>query len=107
MNRQHTNTSVLAKSGMFYKRRDYSRVVNGRTPLLPMNFLGEDVKGKDVFIADDIIAWRVHADIGHELKMRGAKNIFTCATFPPFTAGLISLTKAYNDGIIKAVLAPT
>lgn len=91
--------------GMFYKRRDYSRVVNGRNPIVAHEYLGEDVKGKDVFIADDIIAsGESMLDIGYELKMRGAKNIFTCATFPLFTAGLDKFDKAYNDGIIKAVL---
>ena len=90
---------------MFYKRRDYSRVVNGRKPIVAHEYLGEDVKGKDVFIADDIIAsGESMLDIGYELKMRGAKNIFTCATFPLFTAGLDKFDKAYNDGIIKAVL---
>ena len=91
--------------GMFYKRRDYTKIVNGRNPIVAHEYLGEDVKGKDVFIADDIIAsGESMLDIGYELKMRGAKNIFTCATFPLFTAGLDKFDKAYNDGIIKAVL---
>ena len=91
--------------GMFYKRRDYTRVVNGRNPIVAHEYLGESVEGKDVFIADDIIAsGESMLDIGYELKMRGAKNIFTCATFPLFTAGLDKFDKAYNDGIIKAVL---
>ena len=68
-------------------------------------YLGESVEGKDVFIADDIIAsGESMLDIGYELKMRGARNIFTCCTFPLFTAGLDKFDKAYNDGIIKAVL---
>ena len=67
--------------------------------------MGESVEGKDVFIADDIIAsGESMLDIGYELKMRGARNIFTCCTFPLFTAGLDKFDKAYNDGIIKAVL---
>ena len=106
MNRNMYFSSVLGCNlGMFYKRRDYSRVVNGRNPIVAHEYLGEDVKGKDVFIADDIIAsGESMLDIGYELKMRGAKNIFTCATFPLFTAGLDKFDKAYNDGIIKAVL---
>ena len=106
MNRNMYYSSVLGCNlGMFYKRRDYSRVVNGRNPIVAHEYLGEDVKGKDVFIADDIIAsGESMLDIGYELKMRGAKNIFTCATFPLFTAGLDKFDKAYNDGIIKAVL---
>ena len=106
MNRNMYYSSVLGCNlGMFYKRRDYTRVVNGRNPIVAHEYLGEDVKGKDVFIADDIIAsGESMLDIGYELKMRGAKNIFTCATFPLFTAGLDKFDKAYNDGIIKAVL---
>ena len=102
MNRNMYYSSVLGCNlGMFYKRRDYSRVVNGRNPIVAHEYLGEDVKGKDVFIADDIIAsGESMLDIGYELKMRGAKNIFTCATFPLFTAGLDKFDKAYNDGII-------
>ena len=91
--------------GMFYKRRDYTRIVNGRNPIVAHEYLGESVQGKDVFIADDIIAsGESMLDIAYELKMRGARNIFTCCTFPLFTAGLEKFDKAYNDGIIKAVL---
>mgnify|MGYP000086186935 CR=1 FL=1 len=106
MNRNMYFSSVLGCNlGMFYKRRDYSRVVNGRNPIVAHEYLGEDVKGKDVFIADDIIAsGESMLDIAYELKMRGARNIFTCCTFPLFTAGLEKFDKAYNDGIIKAVL---
>ena len=106
MNRNMYYSSVLGCNlGMFYKRRDYSRVVNGRNPIVAHEYLGESVEGKDVFIADDIIAsGESMLDIGYELKMRGARNIFTCCTFPLFTAGLEKFDKAYNDGIIKAVL---
>ena len=106
MNRNMYFSSVLGCNlGMFYKRRDYSRVVNGRNPIVAHEYLGESVEGKDVFIADDIIAsGESMLDIGYELKMRGARNIFTCCTFPLFTAGLDKFDKAYNDGIIKAVL---
>ena len=106
LNRNMYYASVLGVNlGMFYKRRDYSRVVNGRNPIVAHEYLGESVEGKDVFIADDIIAsGESMLDIAYELKMRGARNIFTCCTFPLFTAGLEKFDKAYNDGIIKAVL---
>ena len=84
---------------------DYSKIINGHNPIVAHEYLGNSVEGKDVFIADDIISsGESMLDIGYELKMRGAKNIFTCATFPLFTAGLDKFDKAYNDGIIKAVL---
>ena len=106
MNRNMYFSSVLGCNlGMFYKRRDYSRIVNGRNPIVAHEYLGESVQGKDVFIADDIIAsGESMLDIAYELKMRGARNIFTCCTFPLFTAGLEKFDKAYHDGIIKAVL---
>ena len=106
MNRNMYYSSVLGCNlGMFYKRRDYSRVVNGRNPIVAHEYLGESVEGKDVFIADDIIAsGESMLDIAYELKMRGARKIFTCATFPLFTSGLEKFDKAYADGIIAAVL---
>ena len=106
MNRNLYYSSVRGCNlGMFYKRRDYGRIVNGRNPIVAHEYLGESVQGKDVFIADDIIAsGESMLDIAYELKMRGARNIFTCCTFPLFTAGLDKFDKAYNDGIIKAVL---
>ena len=92
MNRNMYYSSVLGCNlGMFYKRRDYSRVVNGRNPIVAHEYLGESVKDKDVFIADDIIA-------------SGESMLVTCATFPLFTAGLDKFDKAYHDGILKAVL---
>ena len=83
MNRNMYFSSVLGCNlGMFYKRRDYSRIVNGRNPIVAHEYLGESVEGKDVFIADDIIAsGESMLDIAYELKMRGARNIFTCCTF--------------------------
>ena len=96
MNRNMYYSSVLGCNlGMFYKRRDYSRIVNGRNPIVAHEYLGESVEGKDVFIADDIIAsGESMLDIAYELKMRGARNIFTCCTFPLFTAGLEKFDKA-------------
>ena len=106
MNRNMYYSSVLGCNlGMFYKRRDYSRVVNGRNPIVAHEYLGESVQDKDVFIADDIIAsGESMLDIAYELKMRGARHIFTFATFPLFTGGLDKFDKAFHDGIVSAVL---
>ena len=105
INRNMYYASVLGVNlGMFYKRRDYSRVVNGRNPIVAHEYLGESVEGKDVFIADDIISsGESMLDIGYELKKRGAKRIFCNATSAIFTAGLAEFDKAYADGIISGV----
>lgn len=105
INRNMYYASVLGVNlGMFYKRRDYSRVVNGRNPIVAHEYLGESVEGKDVFIADDIISsGESMLDIGYELKKRGAKRIFCNATYAIFTAGLVEFDKAYADGIISGV----
>jgi len=90
--------------GMFYKRRDYSRVINGRNPIVAHEYLGNNVEGKDVFIADDIIAsGESMLDIAYELKKRKANRIFAYATYGIFTAGLDKFDKAYADGIIHGV----
>ena len=105
INRNMYYASVLGVNlGMFYKRRDYSRVVNGRNPIVAHEYLGESVEGKDVFIADDISSsGESMMDIGYELKKRGAKRIFCNATYAIFTAGLAEFDKAYADGIISGV----
>ena len=105
INRNMYYASVLGVNlGMFYKRRDYSRVVNGRNPIVAHEYLGESVEGKDVFIADDIISsGESMLDIAYELKKRGAKRIFCNATYAIFTAGLAEFDKAYADGIISGV----
>lgn len=105
MNRNMYYASVLGVNlGMFYKRRDYSRVVNGRNPIVAHEYLGESVEGRDVFIADDIISsGESMLDIGYELKKRGAKRIFCNATYAIFTGGLAEFDKAYADGIISGV----
>ena len=75
--------------GMFYKRRDYSRVVNGRNPIVAHEFLGSSVEGKDVFIVDDMISsGESMLDVAKELKKRKAKRVFVAATFGLFTNGL-------------------
>ena len=99
-------SSVLGCNlGMFYKRRDYTRVVNGRNPIVAHEYLGESVEGKTVFIADDIIAsGESMLEVARELKKRGAKHIIANATFPLFTSGLDKFDKAVEEGVLTAVL---
>ena len=106
MSRNMYFSSVLGCNlGMFYKRRDYSRVVNGRNPIVAHEYLGESVEGKSVFIADDIIAsGESMLEVAGELKKRGAKNIICNATFPLFTSGLEKFDAAVEAGILTAVL---
>ena len=90
--------------GMFYKRRDYSTIVNGRNPIVAHEYMGNDVAGKDIFVADDIISsGESMLDIAIELKKRKANRIFCYATYPIFTNGLEAFDKAYADGIIDGV----
>ncbi len=97
--------SVLGvEMGMFYKRRDYSRVVDGRNPIVAHEYLGSDVEGKDVFIADDIISsGESMLDIAYNLKERKAKRIFAYATYAIFTNGLATFDKAYREGVVDGV----
>lgn len=106
MNRNMYYASVLGVDlGMFYKRRDYSRVVNGRNPIVAHEYLGASVEGKDVFIADDIISsGESMLDIAYELKKQKARRIFAYSTYAIFTNGLEAFDKAYADGIIHGVL---
>lgn len=106
MNRNMYYSSVLGCNlGMFYKRRDYSRVVNGRNPIVAHEYLGESVEGKTVFIADDIIAsGESMLEVARELKKRGAKHIITNATFPLFTSGVEKFDAAVEEGVLTAVL---
>ena len=91
--------------GMFYKRRDYTRVENGRNPIVAHEFLGTSVEGKDMIIIDDMISSGESAlEVAAELKKRKAKRVFICATFGLFTGGLAPFEKAYEDGIIDRVL---
>lgn len=105
MNRNMYYASNLGVDlGMFYKRRDYSRVVNGRNPIVAHEYLGNDVAGKDIFIADDIIAsGESMLDIAYELKKRKANRIFAYATYATFTAGLDSFDKAVKEGVLTGV----
>lgn len=91
--------------GMFYKRRDYTRVVNGRNPIVAHEFLGSSVEGKDVVILDDMISSGDSIlDVAKQLKSRKAKRIFAAATFGLFTNGLDKFDEAYESGLIDGVL---
>ena len=98
-------SSVLGVDiGMFYKRRNYSVVVNGRNPIEAHEYLGKDLTGKDVIIVDDMISsGESLLDVALQLKERGAKRIFAFTTFGLFTDGFDKFDKAYADGIIDKV----
>ena len=91
--------------GMFYKRRDYTRVVNGRNPIVAHESLGSSVEGKDVIILGDMISSGDSIlDVAKQLKSRNAKRIFAAATFGLFTNGLDKFDEAYESGLIDGVL---
>ena len=91
--------------GMFYKRRDYSRIVDGRNPIIAHEILGSSVEGKDVFIIDDMISsGESMIDVATELKKRKAKRIFVISTFGLFTNGFEKFDEAVEKGIIYRVL---
>ncbi len=91
--------------GMFYKRRDYSKIVDGRNPIVAHEFLGTSVEGKDVLIVDDMISsGDSMIDVATELKKRKANRIFVVATFGLFTNGMKKFDKAVEDGIIYKVV---
>ena len=91
--------------GMFYKRRDYTKIVNGRNPIVAHEFLGSSVEGKDVIIVDDMISsGESMMDVAKELKRRKARKVFVCATFGLFTNGLQKFDEYYENGLIDRVL---
>ena len=91
--------------GMFYKRRDYTKIVNGRNPIVAHEFLGTDVTGKDLIIIDDMISSGESVlEVASELKRRKANRIFIFSTFGLFTNGLEKFDKAYEEGYITRVL---
>ena len=106
LNRNMYYASVLGVDmGMFYKRRDYTRVVNGRNPIVAHEYLGESVEGKTVFIADDIIAsGESMLEVASNLKERGAARIIANATFPLFTSGLAKFDQAVAEGKLTYVV---
>ncbi len=91
--------------GMFYKRRDYTKIVNGRNPIVAHEFLGSNVEGKDVIIVDDMISSGESVlEVAANLKARKANRIFVCASFGLFTNGLEKFEQAYKEGTIYRVL---
>lgn len=106
LNRNMYYASVLGVDmGMFYKRRDYSTIVNGRNPIVAHEYLGNPVEGKDIFVADDIISsGESMLDLAYNLKEKKANRIFTYATYAIFTNGLEKFDKAYEEGVISGVL---
>ncbi len=92
--------------GLFYKRRDYTRIVNGRNPIVAHEYLGDSVEGKDVFVADDMISSGDSIiDLARELKKRKANRIFAGCTFALFTNGLEAFHQAYREGMIDRVIS--
>ena len=92
--------------GMFYKRRDYTRIVNGRNPIVAHEYMGNSVEGKDIFVSDDIISsGESIIDLARELKKRKANRIFAAASFALFTNGLDTYNKAYEEGLIDKVIS--
>ncbi len=92
--------------GMFYKRRDYTTIIHGRNPIVAHEYIGSSVEGKDVFVADDMIATGdsiLH--LAKQLKDRGAKRVFLSATFSLFTEGVDKFNQAYEQGVFDAVVS--
>ena len=97
-------TQLGVNLGMFYKRRDYTRVVNGRNPIVDHQYLGESVEGKDIIIVDDMISsGESMLDVANKLKELKANRIFVCTTFGLFCNGLDVFDKAYEDGVFEKV----
>lgn len=91
--------------GMFYRRRDYTRMVNGENPIVQHEFLGAPVEGKDIILLDDMISsGNTALQISKELKALGAKRIFICATFGLFTDGLEKFDQAWKEKVFHSIL---
>ncbi|SFR71471.1 ribose-phosphate pyrophosphokinase [Anaeromicropila populeti] len=91
--------------GMFYKRRDYTKIIDGRNPIVAHEFLGTDIEGKDMLIIDDMISsGESIIDVATELKRRKAGRIFVACTFGLFTNGLEKFDKAYENGLIYRLM---
>lgn len=105
LNRNMYYASVLGVNmGMFYKRRDYSKIVDGRNPIVAHEYLGNSMEGKDVFVADDIISSGESVlDIAYALKAKKARRFFAYGTYGLFTNGLEKFDKAYEEGYISGV----
>lgn len=107
INRNIYYASVLGVDlGMYYKRRDYSKVINGRNLILAHEYLGSSVEGKDVFVHDDVIATGESVlELVYDLRKRGASRIFVSATYALFTEGMEAFDKAYEEGLLSGVLS--
>ncbi len=91
--------------GMFYKRRDYTRVVNGRNPIVAHEFIGEDLNGKDAIVIDDMISsGDSMLDVCRQLKERGANRVIICCTFGLFTNGLEAFDRYYKEGLFHKMI---
>ena len=91
--------------GMFYKRRDYSTIINGKNPIVAHEFLGDSVEGKDVLVIDDMISsGGSMLDVAKQLKERKARRVFVCTTFGLFTDGLDKFDEYYEKGYIYKVV---
>lgn len=98
-------TALGVDLGIFYKRRDYSRVVDGRNPILAHEFLGSSLEGKNVIVVDDMIAsGESMIDVASKLKERGADKIYVCTSFGLFTSGLERFDEAAKNGTIAKIL---
>ena len=106
LNRAIYLASVLGvDTGMFYKRRDYSTIVNGKNPIVAHEFLGDNIEGKDVIIIDDMISsGESMIDTARQLKERHAKRVYICCTYGLFTNGLDAFDKAYEKGDFDKVI---
>lgn len=107
MTRNVFYASVLGLDlGMFYKRRDYSTIVNGRNPIVAHEYIGSPVMGMDVFVADDMIATGDSIlKLAREIKEKGAHRVFLAATFSLFTEGVEKFSRAYEEGVFDAVIS--
>jgi len=107
MNRNIFYSSVLSLDlGMFYKRRDYTTIVNGSNPIVAHEYLGASVEGKDILVVDDMISSGDSViDLAKELKARKANRIIAITTFAFFTNGLDAFNKAYEDGLLYRVIS--
>ncbi len=91
--------------GMFYKRRDYSTIVNGKNPIVAHEFLGDDLKGKNAIIVDDMISsGESMLDVAKKIKERGANRVFVCTTFGLFTEGMAKFDEYYEKGYIDRII---
>lgn len=99
--------SVLGvEMGMFYKRRDYTRIVNGRNPIVAHEYMGNCLEGKDVFVVDDILSsGESMIDVARELKKRKANRVYAAATFGLFTNGTDLFDRAFEEGLIDRVIS--